>query len=144
MEENKHPQGHHETSDVDTWAAGKFGIALALTCILSLAMLFGLFRYFQVGYGALPQRGSVEFDPAKVFPQPQLQTSPSLDLRAIRAAEEEALNSYGWVDKQNGVVRMPIERAMELLAQRGLPSRKSAPPQTGVSIPTESGLGTKQ
>ena len=87
-------------------------------------------------YGAV-----TAFDPAKVFPQPQLQTTPSMDLRTVRAAEEETLKSYGWVDKSNGVVRVPIERAMELLARRGLPARKSAPEQSGVSVPTESGLG---
>ena len=47
--------------------------------------------------------------------------------------EEQTLHSYGWVDQQAGVVRIPIDRAMELLAQRGLPTR----PQAGVVPPSD-------
>ena len=46
------------------------------------------------------------------------------ELRQMRAAEEAVLNSYGWVDKDSGRVRIPIERAMEILAKKGLPARK--------------------
>ena len=47
--------------------------------------------------------------------------------------EEQTLHSYGWVDQPAGVVRIPIDRAMELLAQRGLPTR----PQAGTVPPSE-------
>ncbi len=43
------------------------------------------------------------------------------------------MHSYGWVDQPAGVVRIPIDRAMELLAQRGLPTR----PQAGTVPPSE-------
>ena len=39
-------------------------------------------------------------------------------------AEEAALNSYGWVDKDAGIVKIPVDRAMEILAKKGLPARK--------------------
>ena len=55
------------------------------------------------------------------FPAPRLQLAPEADLAALRAREDEVLNQYGWVDKKAGVVRIPIERAMDLIAQRGLP-----------------------
>jgi len=42
---------------------------------------------------------------------------------ALRQAEEDALKSYGWVDRNNGVVRIPIDQAMKLTIQRGLPVR---------------------
>jgi len=41
----------------------------------------------------------------------------------MRAAQERELTTYGWVDKEKQTVRIPIDRAMELLAQRGLPAR---------------------
>ena len=44
-------------------------------------------------------------------------------MKAIRAAEDQVLNSYAWMDPEKGVVRIPIGRAMDLLAERGLPSR---------------------
>jgi hypothetical protein len=141
MDENKpdleRPENRFESSDVDTRAVGKFGIALALLCIISLALVFGLFRYFFVSDEA---RNTVR--PS----QPQLEKTPALDLQRMFQEEDEALNSYGWVDGRNGIVRIPIDRAIDLLAQRGLPGRKQTEPQSaaaGVTVPTESGLGEK-
>lgn len=54
---------------------------------------------------------------------PQLQIVPEVDLKDFRAREDTELNTYGWIDRTAGVVRIPIERAMELIAQRGLPAR---------------------
>jgi hypothetical protein len=59
-------------------------------------------------------------------PLPRLQTNPRADLLALRAEEDAVLQTYAWVDKTRGVVRVPIERAMEILAQRGLPARAAA------------------
>lgn len=54
---------------------------------------------------------------------PHLQLSPSEDLKTFRYREETELNTYGWIDHTNGVVRIPISRAMDLLLERGLPVR---------------------
>jgi hypothetical protein len=59
-------------------------------------------------------------------PAPVLQTAPIDDLVALRARERSLLETYGWIDKERGIVRIPIEKAMDLLATRGLPAR-SAP-----------------
>jgi hypothetical protein len=59
-------------------------------------------------------------------PEPRLQTNPRGDLRALRDQEDELLNGYSWADKSAGVVRIPIERAMQLTLERGLPARKDA------------------
>jgi hypothetical protein len=58
-----------------------------------------------------------------VPPEPRLQTNPREDLRQFREQEDAILNSYGWVDRPAGVVRIPIEDAMKLMLRRGLPSR---------------------
>jgi hypothetical protein len=55
------------------------------------------------------------------FPEPRLQVDPKRDLAVLRAREDTELQSYGWIDKHAGVVRLPIDRAMDLLVQRGLP-----------------------
>jgi hypothetical protein len=52
-----------------------------------------------------------------------LQTNPNADLEQFQAEQEVLLNSYAWVDKNAGIIRIPIERAMDLIAQRGLPTR---------------------
>jgi len=139
MAENKHRAGFEET-DVDVVAVGKFGLALLLITILAMAMLVGLFNYFKASEGGQ----AAAIDPANVFPNPQLQKSPILELKSVRAAEEQVLTSYGWVDQQKGVVRIPIAQAMELIVKKGLPVRATAPPSgEGISMPTDSGLGPK-
>jgi hypothetical protein len=66
-----------------------------------------------------------------------------LELKAVRDAEDQRLATYGWVDQAKGVVRIPIDRAIDLLSQRGLPARKQSPPAAEASVPTESGLGVR-
>jgi hypothetical protein len=66
------------------------------------------------------------------FPQPRLETNETIEIDKFRLQEEQTLNSYGWVDQEAGVVRIPIDHAMELLAQRGLPTR----PPAGVAPPS--------
>ena len=146
MDETNHIPGHgpgHETSDVNVWAIGKFGVALVAICVISLVMLLGLFRYFQAQEETAT---TPKVEPRTIFPQPQLQQTPVLDLRAIRAEEDQILNSYGWVDQPKGVVRIPVSQAIDILAKRGLPSRPQPGMQSAagnVSVPTESGLGVK-
>lgn len=111
----------HETGDVNVWAIGKFAFALVGIIAVSLILLVGLFKYFQTRDQANPTAVSV--DPSKLFPEPRLERTPIPDLRAIHAEEDRMLNSYGWVDPQKNVVRVPIDVAIDILAKKGLPSR---------------------
>jgi hypothetical protein len=61
-------------------------------------------------------------------PQPGLNVDEPTVLKAFRDQEERQLHTYGWVDQGNQVVRLPIERAKELLLQRGLPARPAGAP----------------
>lgn len=73
-------------------------------------------------------------EPLARFPRPNLQLNPHEDLLALRAREDEELTNYGWIDRKAGVVRIPIKRAMELIAERGLPTRSTnEPAHTGKS-----------
>jgi len=56
-------------------------------------------------------------------PGPRLQRNPVQDMQQMQTEQDAILNSYGWVDKNAGVVRIPIERAIELTLERGLPTR---------------------
>ena len=66
----------------------------------------------------------------QIFPEPRLETNERTELNNFRLGEEQTLNSYGWVDQNAGVAHIPITKAMELIAQHGLPTA----PQTG-SVP---------
>ena len=56
-------------------------------------------------------------------PTPFLQTQPFRDIYMLRQDETSKLTSYGWVDKEGGVTHIPIDRAMEVMMQRGFPAR---------------------
>lgn len=148
MDENKPEQPKFEERDVNVWAVGKFAIGLALVCVISLALLLGLFKFFENETGGTKARvgRGIGVDASKLPPEPRLEVTPILDLEAMRVAEDQVLSSYAWIDRPHGVVGIPIDRAIDLLAQRGLPARQQNGPQSaasGVSVPTESGLGEK-
>jgi hypothetical protein len=73
------------------------------------------------------------------YPTPRLQTDDGAqDVTDLHAREDLLLNYYSWVDASKGKVRIPIERAMDLIAQRGLPvapAVEQAPLMTGDQRP---------
>jgi hypothetical protein len=74
---------------------------------------------------------------ARVPPGPNLQPNPAAELAAFRAAEEAELASWAWVDKEKSVARVPVERALEIVAARGLPARPPMPPPAPATPPAE-------
>lgn len=59
---------------------------------------------------------------------PRLQTDPASDLARMRARENRALHGYRWIDQKSGVVQLPIDRAMDLLLEQGLPKTSAEIP----------------
>jgi hypothetical protein len=140
------PENRHEHRDVNVWAVYRFGIALAVLCVVSLGLLYGLYVFFVNREGGRLAHDRVNVDARSLPPLPRLQPAPISDLKEMRAAEDQILNGYGWVDQTNGVARIPISRAIDLLALRGLPVRPQGSVQLAagdVTVPTESGLGPK-
>ena len=112
----------HETRDASIRGLVVFGLTLFVSLILVLVVAAKLFRYFATAQSLGPPASP--FANARVLPPaPRLQTGPRQDLQRLKQSQQELLNSYGWVDKNAGVVRIPIDRAMDLLLQRGLPVR---------------------
>jgi hypothetical protein len=95
---------------------------LFFSCVIIFLVVWGMMHYFELhepaktaGQANLPVTNSEE------FPKPRLQIKGAVDLATLRAAEEANLDSYGWIDRNSGTVRIPIDRAMQLLVERGLP-----------------------
>jgi hypothetical protein len=112
----------HEQSEVDARAIGKFGIGLALGVIAAAFLMWFLFDQFarrDAAHQAQPEPMEAA-NPRKEPPEPRLQPLPRTDLAKFRASEEELVNSYGWIDPAKGTVRIPISRAMDLVAKEGL------------------------
>jgi hypothetical protein len=103
----------YEVSDADPWllAALASGGAAFLFVTPFILLLF---------YATTAQRGGV-IRRIEDIPSPRLQVDPRQDLAAWRRAENERLSSYGWVDRDQKVVHIPIDRAIAVIAERGLP-----------------------
>jgi hypothetical protein len=56
-------------------------------------------------------------------PIPYLQVSPPLDLKSFRSREDAELNTPAWIDRSAGIVRLPIEEAINVVLKEGLPVR---------------------
>ncbi len=122
------PKVDHERVDIDTRTVTATGVAIGL---LTVAVGFGmwfLFDHFlnrEAGRNAPPPPLSIEAPTAP--PEPRLQASPPIDLKTMRQEEDTVLKNYAWIDPDRGVVRIPIDRAMELVAHRGAAALKAQP-----------------
>jgi len=114
--------GAYERSDANIRSLVLSVIGLFVLLGASLAAMWAMFGYLNKQEVPGPPASPVVKD-RPLPPTPRLQTAPYDDLTRMRATEEEKLNSYGWVDRRSGTVRIPIERAIELTAERGLPAR---------------------
>jgi hypothetical protein len=116
-----------QQDNVNVKAIVKFAVGLIVVAVLIHLGIAGLFHYLNSG-GAdtIREYPLAAADQQRLPPEPRLQTNPRGDLRELRDQEDKVLNGYSWVDKSAGVVRIPIDRAMELTIQRGLPARKDA------------------
>ena len=114
----------YERSDLKPGYIALFGIGVVMAVGLAVVItsLFVHYRELQHARQETPvPRLARE---RESMPELRLQVDAPNELRQMRAAEEATLNSYGWVDKEAGVVKIPVDRAMEILAKKGLPARK--------------------
>ena len=86
----------------------------------SLATILALVALAAFGAHALlrPERVATPLAARADVPAPRLQSAPASDLAAFRRQKEAMLDEYRWIDRDRGVVRIPIDRAMQLLVER--------------------------
>ncbi len=153
----------YELSDASTGGIAVFlvGLGIALAVFFVVCYVFGTVinngmdkadgptNQWKAPYQVAPTK-QIRSDPqleqeqlaklTKQFPYPQVQIdNGNSDLATLHEREDLLLNYYSWVDESQGVVRIPIQRAMELIAQQGLPvasSEQHQPLMTGDSTPT--------
>lgn len=117
----------HERTDVSPRAILISALVLAVVVILVHPLLWWAARYFE----GRAERADPQVSPLadqEEPPPPRLRPSPALDLEEFLAAERKQLSECDWIDRKRQVVRIPIERAMELLVERGWPEVPEAPP----------------
>lgn len=123
------PDAKHEHTDIDVNVGYRFALWLAVAMVISAAIMYGTFFFFEGRErqtSAMAQKYPLAVGQEMAPPAPNLQVQPFKDVYALRATEADRLSSYGWVDKDGGITHIPIERAMELMVQHGLPLRPEA------------------
>jgi hypothetical protein len=147
MDTNK-PAPHHgvaaEPSQVSTKIVVGFGIVLLAMGAVAMVLMALLFKGFE---GVADRHDEASVSAAglqarqdRVPPAPRLQVYPVRHWKDFETAETSRLSSYGWMDRSTGVVHIPIERAMDLIEQRGvgpLPPAPAAVP--GAHVPNPGG-----
>ena len=132
----KHPHGHdghesevsYERKDVNVFQISAFGIDLLLAVIVSVFAMWAMFDFFYHREDQKNVNGANALmlnERPKLPPEPRLQAEPKMELKDLKADEETILHSYGWMDPNKGTVRIPIDLAIDMVAQKGLPSKPS-------------------
>ena len=117
------PTGYERT-DVDAGGSYRAGIAILAAMVLTALLLVPFYRLLaRHETKAQPPPAEVlktdVSEPAQSFPR--LVTSEPMALAEFRAQEAALLQSYGWVEKDKGLARIPIDDAMRIVAEHGLP-----------------------
>ncbi|MGB0063123.1 MAG: hypothetical protein WBP85_01650 [Terracidiphilus sp.] len=143
----------YEASDASTKGIAVFLVALLIFVAVCGVLCYGIGKVFNAHMnkedgpnskwtktvdvrqlGNLPSSPELQNKMAEItqsFPTPRVQTDDgNQDIANLHAREDLLLSNYTWVDESKGTVRIPIERAMELIAQRGLPVAQAAQEQT--------------
>jgi hypothetical protein len=124
MEHTHNPHVDHEESDVNARAILGFGAGLVVAAVAIHFVVWLMFQYLSTREAArMPPVYPLAAGQDRLPPEPRLQTAPRDDLRALRDHEDQILRNYSWVDKQAGVVRVPIDEAMKIALRRGWPVR---------------------
>ena len=127
----------HEKTDVDFHQILTSAVALSLFILACAAASLLFFSGYVYRTGKLNAgRAGTVMSPVRPA-EPRLQPDPTHDLVLYRKEQETLLTSYSWIERNSGTVRIPIERAMHILAGRNLPVRKPVAVKASAAVPEQ-------
>ncbi len=126
MAENLHQKrasvaAGHELTDIDVRIVGLFAVGLVISAVIMHFALLGIKVFIEKQYSS-PVLASRIATLRIMPPEPRLQLDPSADMDRFTASETADLNRYKWINRKAGFVQIPIDKAMDIIAQRGLPT----------------------
>jgi hypothetical protein len=101
-----------QAQDLNFRAIGWGALAIVVGIVFAIGASYAVWRYLGLEPG--PNRGPGHAQAAS----PRLLIAPQPDRAAYFAEKAKVTNSYGWVDKQAGIARIPVDQAMQLMAER--------------------------
>ena len=131
----------YETRDASVRGVFSFLVILGIALVVVSLVCWGMFRYFS-GHNVNRSATDSPFADTRQLPLgPQLQVNPREDWLKYRDEQEKSLETYEWVNRSAGTVRVPIAKAMELLVKKGVPVQGESP----VAVPPKpAGAGSKK
>ena len=142
------PGAGYEHTDANVWIIVKFGLWLAISAVVISAgmwLVFGMM--YQWREGADPEFPLAQGQERRLPAGARLQPIPANEAYQFRIQEEGVLHNYRWIDREGGRAQIPIDEAMRLTVERGLPSRAqpsdpaAAPPVAPGFLPADSSSG---
>jgi hypothetical protein len=129
----------HEVRDANIPHVLLYGFGMLVLVMIAGVLISGLV-YKNMGWflDQPPATPQYQAGQSELPPAPRLEVQGWRDMKEFREAEQNQLDSYGWVDKSRNIVRIPIGRAMEIIARQGLPAR---PGGSGPSTQLPAGQG---
>lgn len=121
------PQVSFERKDINIVQITGFGIGLLIACMVTVFAMYALFAFFAHREDKVnpPNPPAMMAEKPTEPPAPRLQPEPLRELKQMHDNEDALIGSYGWVDQSKGIVRVPIDTAIDIVAQKGLPAKVS-------------------
>ncbi|MBV9876178.1 MAG: hypothetical protein JO025_15735 [Verrucomicrobia bacterium] len=133
----------YETSDIPFWPWVWFTIGFVVSLVVIFLGVL-VFSRSLVGHGiSIGRTEHAREATLDRFPHPQLQTNPPNDLNDYLKAKNQELTTYGWIDRKNGIVHIPIQQAMDRFLSRGAPVRPPDSGQTEIDMQVQKAGGAK-
>ena len=114
-----HNGAGHETKEVSVQFIVISLAVLLIGTFLVAMLVVGIFQFFSHTYQPVE---SAKQNQPQIPPEPRLEVEPWQQLQSVHAREDHILSSYAWVDQKDGIVRIPIDQAIDELAKKGLPT----------------------
>ena len=144
IDHSNNGSGHeHREANISliVWSA----VGLAVATIVIYVLVWGLFNVIKTvdQKESSEQAASPFATPGQLPPEPRLQVRPYEELQVLRAREDDVLSHYGWQDQKNGIVHIPIEKAMDMVAQQGPYGGKLEPAKPAAKAKTNAKMSYK-
>jgi hypothetical protein len=116
----------HEPLEVSPRGLVIAGLAILLLVAVALVLMYGLFVGLERRHRPLAEQPPTDLQPQPG--PPHVAPNQAEQLRQNRERWQAVLNSYQWVDQEQGIARIPIQRAIELVAEQGLSAPSNSEP----------------
>ncbi len=130
------------SSDISFSGILKAGVVLLVVAVVVHFLMWLLFDLFNAQEAKVDPKPSPMFQKDQTAPEPRIFPPP--DIQKLLASEKESLETYGWVNSEKGIVRIPIQEAMKKVIEREKAAVTEPPEEEAVEIQRKDAESAKQ